>query len=107
MSIDEDGDIGSTTSAGCDALAFVYDTDLDLCLLVGEDLTTSDPNDNLVEAGEEFTTMITQFRTDASRYLDSKLDPNLPRDQLKDKSVNFDYMIFPGNSFATQIASQF
>ena len=46
-----------------------------------------------MEAGEEFTAMITQFRTDASRYLDSKLDPNLPREQLKDKSGNFDYMI--------------
>ena len=53
----------------------------------------SDPNNLLMEAGEEFTTMITQFRTDASRYLDSKLDPNLPREQLKDKSGNFDYMI--------------
>ena len=46
-----------------------------------------------MEAGEEFTAMVTQFRTDASRYLDSKLDPNLPREQLKDKSGNFDYMI--------------
>ena len=53
----------------------------------------SHPNDLLMEAGEDFTTMITQFRTDASRYLDSKLDPNLPREQLKDKSGNFDYMI--------------
>ena len=53
----------------------------------------TDPNDKLMEAGEDFTTMITQFRTDASRYLDSKLDPNLPREQLKDKSGNFDYMI--------------
>ena len=55
--------------------------------------SSSDPNDSLMEAGEEFTAMITQFRTDASRYLDSKLDPNLPREQLKDKSGNFDYMI--------------
>ena len=46
-----------------------------------------------MEGGEEFTTMVTQFRTDASRYLDSRLDPNLPREQLKDKSGNFDYMI--------------
>jgi len=53
----------------------------------------TDPNDMLMEAGEDFTTHITQFRTDASRYLDSKLDPNLPREQLKDKSGNFDYMI--------------
>ena len=51
------------------------------------------PVDKLMEAGEEFTAMVTQFRTDASRYLDSKLDPNLPKNQLKDKSGNFDYMI--------------
>ena len=55
--------------------------------------SASSPLDKLMEAGEEFTAMITQFRTDASRYLDSKLDPNLPREQLKDKSGNFDYMI--------------
>ena len=58
------------------------------------DAYTSDTiQDQTFEAGEDFTTMITQFRTDASRYLDSKLDPNLPREQLKDKSGNFDYMI--------------
>ena len=51
------------------------------------------PADKLMEAGEEFTTMVTQFRTDASRYLDSKLDPNLPTNQFKDKSGNFDYLI--------------
>jgi len=55
--------------------------------------STTTPNDKLVEAGEDFTTMVTQFRTDASRYLDSKLDPNLPANQFKDKSGNFDYMI--------------
>ena len=54
---------------------------------------SKDPKDVLIEAGEDFTTMVTQFRTDASRYLDSRLDPNLPREQLKDKSGNFDYMI--------------
>jgi hypothetical protein len=53
----------------------------------------SNPADLLMESGEEFTTMVTQFRTDASRYLDSNLDPNLPKNQLKDKSGNFDYMI--------------
>ena len=55
--------------------------------------SASDPADKLIEAGEEFTAMVTQFRTDASRYLDSKLDPNLPKNQLKDKSGNFDYII--------------
>lgn len=55
--------------------------------------SASTPADKLMEAGEEFTAMVTQFRTDASRYLDSKLDPNLPANQFKDKSGNFDYMI--------------
>ena len=53
----------------------------------------SNPADLLMESGQEFTAMVTQFRTDASRYLDSKLDPNLPANQFKDKSGNFDYMI--------------
>ncbi len=69
----------------------VYDSDMDLCILAVPDDT--DPRDLLIEAGEDFTTLVTQFRTDASRYLDSRLDPNLPREQLKDKSGNFDYMI--------------
>ena len=70
---------------------FLYDSDLDLLVLTVD--SNQNPNDLLIEAGEDFTTMITQFRTDASRFLDSKLDPNLPREQLKDKSGNFDYMI--------------
>ena len=55
--------------------------------------TASTPADKLVEAGEEFADMISQYLGDASRFLDSRLDPNLPREQLKDKSGNFDYLI--------------
>ena len=55
--------------------------------------SASPPEDKLMEAGELFTTMVTQFRTDASRYIDSRLDPKLPKNQLKDKEGNFDYMI--------------
>ena len=55
--------------------------------------SASTPVDKLMEAGELFTAMVTQFRTDASRYLDSRLDPKLPKNQLKDKNGNFDYMI--------------
>ena len=51
------------------------------------------PNDMLMEVGEDFITVVTQFRTDASRYIDSRLDPKLPKNQLKDKEGNFDYMI--------------
>ena len=74
---------------------FTYDSNMNIVLLVndGGSGTSDDVNDHLIEAGEDFTTLVTQFRTDASRYLDSKLDPNLPANQLKDKSGNFDYMI--------------
>ena len=55
--------------------------------------SASNPLDKLMEAGEEFTAMVTQYRGDASRLLDSFLDPNLSREQLKDKSGNYDYLI--------------
>lgn len=51
------------------------------------------PIDKLMEAGEEFTAMVTQYRTDASRYLDSMLDPNMPKEAWKDKEGNYDFII--------------
>ena len=65
---------------------------------------TLDPNDILVEAGEDFSTLITRITANASRYLDSRLDPNLPREQLKDKEGNYDYMVVRTTSL---IASSF
>ena len=85
-------DLGAAQSAHTDLNVegeWFYNSSEDVCYYY----STSTPLDKLMEAGEEFTAMVTQFRTDASRYLDSKLDPNLPREQLKDKSGNFDYMI--------------
>ena len=62
-----------------------------------EDITyyysATDPNDKLMEAGEEFSSLITRITANASRYLDAKLDPNLPKEQLKDKEGNYDYII--------------
>ena len=37
--------------------------------------------------------MITRKTGNASRYLDSRLDPNLPQNQFKDKEGNYDYLI--------------
>ena len=54
---------------------------------------TLDPNDILMEAGEDWATLNERMRANASRYVDAKLDPNLPREQLKDKEGNFDYII--------------
>jgi len=56
-------------------------------------IDSSNPNDILVEAGEDFSTMVAQYISDASRYFDSRVDPALPKEQLKDKSGNFDYMV--------------
>ena len=96
-------DLGAAHSAHTDLNVegeWFYNSAEDVCYYY----SASSPADKLMEAGEEFTAMITQFRTDASRYLDSKLDPNLPREQLKDKSGNFDYMIIRSSAL---IASAF
>ena len=55
--------------------------------------TATTIHDQLAEVGEDFATIVTQFRTDASRYLDSMLDPNMPKEALKNKEGNFDYII--------------
>ena len=85
-------DLGPAQSAHTDLNVegeWFYNSAEDVCYYY----SASTPLDKLMEGGEEFTTMVTQYRTDASRYLDSRLDPNLPKNQLKDKSGNFDYMI--------------
>ena len=74
-------------NSGCDAVLF-YATDIN-------------PADSLMEAGEDFTTIVTQYRTDASRYLDSMLDPNMPKEALKDKEGNFDYIIIRTTALLT------
>tara|TARA_R100000278_G_scaffold17008_2_gene17100 strand:- start:700 stop:1671 length:972 start_codon:yes stop_codon:yes gene_type:complete len=51
------------------------------------------PNDRLMESGEDFSTLMTRIIKNASRYLDSRIDANLPRDQFRDKEGNFDYVI--------------
>ena len=71
------------------ANVWYYDSYFDQCLLY----SASNPNDLLMEAGEDFSTLITRITANASRYLDAKLDPSLPKEQLKDKEGNFDYII--------------
>ena len=83
-------DVGGTDSSGLDALSFIYDDDLDICLLLTVD---TNPADYLIEAGENFEDLVTQHRGDASRMLDSFLDPNLPTNQLKNKAGEYDYLI--------------
>jgi hypothetical protein len=67
-----------------------YDSDLDAVYYYN---SASNPNDLLMESGEDFSTLKTRFLSNASKYLDSRLDGNLPREQFKDKSGNYDYII--------------
>jgi len=55
--------------------------------------SASNPNDMLMEAGEDFVTLKQRYRENASRYLESKIDKTLPREQFKDKDGNYDYVI--------------
>ena len=85
-------DLGATQSAHTDLNVegeWFYNSSEDVLYY----FSASSPLDKLMEAGEEFTTMVTQYRGDASRMLDSFLDPNLPKNQLKDKSGDYDYLI--------------
>ncbi len=85
-------DLGPAQSAHTDLNVegeWFYNSAEDVCYYY----SASTPLDKLMEGGEEFTTMVTQYRTDASRYLDSMLDPNMPKEAYKDKEGNFDYII--------------
>ena len=85
-------DLGPAQSAHTDLNVegeWFYNSAEDVCYYY----SASTPLDKLMEGGEEFTSMVTQYRTDASRYLDSMLDPNMPKEALKDKEGNFDYII--------------
>ena len=85
-------DLGPAQSAHTDLNVegeWFYNSAEDVCYYY----SASNPLDKLMESGEEFTSMVTQYRTDASRYLDSMLDPNMPKEALKDKEGNFDYII--------------
>ena len=67
-----------------------YDSDADA---VYYNNTATNPNDMLMESGEDFATLKTRFLENASKYLDSRIDGSLPREQFKDKDGNYDYII--------------
>ena len=88
----EGEDLGPAQSAHTDLNVegeWFYNSAEDVCYY----FSASTPLDKLMEGGEEFVGMVTQYRADASRYFDSRVDPSLPREQLKDKSGNYDYMV--------------
>jgi hypothetical protein len=73
--IDGSADVGDDTSADPDALSFVYDTDLDLSLLI---TNTLDPNDYVIESGSDYKTYINNQLYRASMELNNMLDGRFP-----------------------------
>ena len=55
--------------------------------------SASNPNDKLIESGEDWATLKTRYMANGSSYLDSRLDSHLPREQFKDQDGNYDYII--------------
>ena len=73
--IDASVDVGDATSADPAALSFVYDSNLDMCLLITE---SQDPNDYVVESGSDFLTFMNNQLYRASMELNNMLDNRFP-----------------------------
>ena len=54
---------------------------------------TSDPNDLLMESGEDYATLIARYITNASRYFDSMVNSVLPTSQFKNADGTYDYVV--------------
>jgi len=55
--------------------------------------SATNPNDMLMESGDDWGDIQTRYMSNATKYLDSRLDGNLPRKQFKDQDGNYDYII--------------
>ena len=55
--------------------------------------SSNNPNDMLMESGEDYATLKTRYMKNASEFLDSRLDGTLPRERFKDQDGNYDYII--------------
>ena len=67
-----------------------YDDSLDAVYYYND---ATNPNDMLIESGEDWDTLRSRYISNAEKYLDSRLDGRLPRKQFKDKDGSYDYMI--------------
>ena len=55
--------------------------------------SATNPNDMLMESGDDWDSIRTRYIDNAGKYLDSRLDGRLPREQFKDQDGNYDYII--------------
>ena len=85
-------DLGAAQSSHTDLNVegeWFYNSAEDVCYYY----SASSPADKLMEAGEEFSALITRIMKNASRYVDSRVDAGIPRDAFKDKEGNYDYFL--------------
>ena len=70
---------------------WIYNEESDSVLFL--DANSTNPNDSLMESGEDWGDIRTRYLLNSSKYLDSMLDGKLPREQFKDQDGNYDYII--------------
>lgn len=96
-------DLGSAESAQIDVNVndeWFYDTDTDTTYYYND---ATNPADMNMESGEDFTTLVTRFRNNASKYLNSRLDAKLPREQFKKPDGTYDYIIVRTTALLTAV----
>jgi hypothetical protein len=74
-----------------EAKQWLYSDGNDSVLLYEDNVVN--PNDYLLESGDDWSSLVTRYISNAEKYLDSRLDGRLPRKQFKDKDGNYDYII--------------
>ena len=85
---------------------YYYDSDLDMITLwldTGSAGTANNPNDMLIEAGDDFSTIITRVAKRASRIIDSKIGYRVTDTQIKDREGNYPDIIVRAASLQSVI----
>ena len=75
-----------------------YDSALDAVYYYND---ATNPNDLLMESGEDYSTLLTRFRTNASRYLDGRLDARIRGENWKNRHGEFNYNIIRTTALIT------
>ena len=63
--------------------------------------SSTNPNDMIMESGDDWTTIKTRFRRKASRLIESHLDNRLSREVLKDREGNYPEIIIHATALQT------
>ena len=97
VSIQYDASAGDL-QPGSDASSWTYDPALDLLIIYTVSL---DPNENIVETGDDWATIKTRFIRKASRLIESHLDSRMSREIMKDREGNYPAIIVHATALQT------